>query len=78
MFRSVSFSAMAPLPAAAVEPITEMWTLYAFGTVVIFLRVFCRWRLVGIFNFKPDDYLVLLAWVSNHESIRYPSVQSSC
>lgn len=53
---------MAPLPAAAVEPITEMWTLYAFGTVVIFLRVFCRWRLVGIFNFKPDDYLVLLAW----------------
>ncbi|EKG10584.1 hypothetical protein MPH_12442 [Macrophomina phaseolina MS6] len=53
---------MAPLPAAAVEPITELWTLYSFGTLAIFLRLFCRWRLVGIQNFKPDDFLVVLAW----------------
>lgn len=49
-----------PLLAALIET----WTLYSGGTVIIMARVYCRWRMVGFYNFKPDDYMVIWAWVS--------------
>ncbi|KAK3312087.1 hypothetical protein B0H66DRAFT_505538 [Apodospora peruviana] len=52
--------AISPLEAALIET----WTLYAFGTLVIFARIVCRWRMIGIYNFKPDDYLIVLAWIT--------------
>lgn len=42
----------------------ESWTLYACGCLVIFFRLFARWRVVGFQNFCLDDYLMLLALVS--------------
>ncbi|EKG09755.1 hypothetical protein MPH_13188 [Macrophomina phaseolina MS6] len=48
-----------PLLAALIET----WTLYSGGTVIIMARVYCRWRMVGFYNFKPDDYMVIWAWV---------------
>jgi len=47
-------------PAALIET----WALYTFGSLVILARIVCRWRMIGIYNFKPDDYLIVLAWVS--------------
>lgn len=44
-------------------PLIETWVLYSFGSLVIFARIVCRWRLIGPENFKPDDYLIILAWV---------------
>ncbi|WQF88841.1 hypothetical protein CDEST_13855 [Colletotrichum destructivum] len=42
--------------------IAEIWTLCAIATLLIAARVFCRARLVGVAGFRPDDYLVFLAW----------------
>ncbi|KAK3389589.1 hypothetical protein B0H63DRAFT_463997 [Podospora didyma] len=47
-------------PAALVET----WALYSVGSLVILARIICRWRLVGVYNFKPDDYLIFLAWAT--------------
>ncbi|GME64761.1 hypothetical protein AG0111_0g985 [Neofusicoccum parvum] len=44
--------------------IIETWTLYSFGTLTIAMRIYCRWRMVGIQNFKPDDFLVVPAWMA--------------
>lgn len=41
----------------------EVWTLYAVSVLVIFIRIFARWKMVGIKQFQADDYLVLLAAV---------------
>ena len=41
----------------------EVWTLYAVSVLVIFTRIFARWKMVGFKQFKPDDYLMLLAAV---------------
>lgn len=46
------------------NPLVEMWSLYVIGSLIIFLRVACRWKMVGIQNFKPDDYIIWLSWVS--------------
>jgi hypothetical protein len=42
----------------------ETWTLYAVGSCVIFARIGCRLRIVGLSGFKPDDYLIIFSWVS--------------
>lgn len=45
------------------NPLVEMWTLYVVGSIIIFLRVATRWRMVGFQGFKPDDYLIWFSWV---------------
>jgi hypothetical protein len=49
-------------PAALVET----WTLYAVGSLIIFARIFVRWRTIGISNWQPDDYLIILSWVRSN------------
>ncbi|KAJ9661679.1 hypothetical protein H2198_001855 [Neophaeococcomyces mojaviensis] len=49
---------------ATPEALIEIWTLYAFGSLFIFLRVFSRTKLVGIRGYRLDDYLVWFAWVA--------------
>lgn len=49
--------------------IAEIWTLCAIATLLIAARVFCRARLVGVAGFRPDDYLVFLAWVKKMTDI---------
>lgn len=48
----------------ASEALIETWCLYTVGSLIIFARVGCRWRMVGLANFRPDDYIILLSWVS--------------
>ena len=43
----------------AIEP----WALYAGGSVIIFLRIFTRTKMVGVRGYWFDDYLVIPAWV---------------
>ncbi|KAK0732291.1 hypothetical protein B0H67DRAFT_477717 [Lasiosphaeris hirsuta] len=45
-------------------PLIETWVLYTFGSLVILARIACRWRMIGIANFKPDDYLIIPAWIT--------------
>ncbi|KAI0545784.1 hypothetical protein F4679DRAFT_588113 [Xylaria curta] len=42
----------------------ETWTLYGIGSVTIFARIGCRWRMVGVSGFKPDDYIIFLSWAT--------------
>lgn len=42
----------------------ETWTLYAVGSCVIFARIGCRLRIVGLSGFKPDDYLIIFSWAT--------------
>ena len=44
-------------------PLIETWVLYGAGSLIIFARILCRWRMIGPANFKPDDYLIVPAWV---------------
>ncbi|KAF6807967.1 hypothetical protein CSOJ01_07817 [Colletotrichum sojae] len=47
----------------AIDPnVAEIWSLYAAAIIIIGLRVFCRSRMVGASGFRPDDYLIFLAW----------------
>ncbi|KAK1758741.1 hypothetical protein QBC47DRAFT_457169 [Echria macrotheca] len=46
------------------SPLIETWVLYSVGSLFIFARVVCRWRLIGVENFKADDYLIILAWIT--------------
>ncbi|KAK5651877.1 hypothetical protein OQA88_11536 [Cercophora sp. LCS_1] len=48
------------LPPALIET----WVLYSVGSLIILARIVCRWRLVGLYNFKPDDYLIVCAWMT--------------
>lgn len=44
---------------------TEAWTEYGIGTIVLFLRFFARWRVVGFKGWQGDDYFaigVLIFW----------------
>ncbi len=47
-----------------IEPLIETWALYSVGSFIILMRIISRWRMIGIENFKPDDYLIVPAWVS--------------
>lgn len=49
--------------ALTYNPLVEMWTLYAVGSLLIFLRCATRFRMVGLQGFKPDDYLIWFSWV---------------
>ncbi|KAF2689762.1 hypothetical protein K458DRAFT_427868 [Lentithecium fluviatile CBS 122367] len=42
--------------------IVEIWTLYGIGTCMVFVRAFCRTRLVGLRGYCADDYLIWFAW----------------
>jgi hypothetical protein len=44
---------------------TEAFTLLAIGIVLILLRTYARITTVGFRGLKPDDYIMLLAMVSN-------------
>jgi hypothetical protein len=48
------------------QAIIETWTLFAFGSLAIILRIYTRTRLVGIGGYKIDDYLIFFAWVSGN------------
>jgi hypothetical protein len=52
--------AVSPLEAALIET----WTLFAFGSITIMLRIFCRTRMVGFAGYCGDDYLIFFGWVS--------------
>ncbi len=41
-----------------------LWTLYAFGVLTTALRTYARVKAVGWKRFEPDDYLALVAIVS--------------
>lgn len=47
---------------------TEAFTLLAVAIVIIGLRTVARWIMVGPKNFQPDDYLMLVACVSDDPS----------
>lgn len=51
--------------------VTEAFTLLAIGLVLIALRTYARSTSAGIRNFQIDDYLMLLAGVS--EPFFFPS-----
>ncbi|KAL1966340.1 hypothetical protein VTN77DRAFT_4693 [Rasamsonia byssochlamydoides] len=45
---------------------TEAWTEYAIGVIILFLRIFARWKVVG-FKWQGDDYFtigVLIFWTA--------------
>ena len=44
----------------------EAFSLLGVGVVVVTLRTYTRWTLVGIRQFMLDDYLMLLALVRIH------------
>ncbi|KAI1739186.1 hypothetical protein F4680DRAFT_449290 [Xylaria scruposa] len=52
----------------------ETWTLYSIGSLTIFARIGCRWRMVGVSGFKPDDYIIFLSWVSHCRYV-FPKVK---
>ncbi|WQF85480.1 hypothetical protein CDEST_10494 [Colletotrichum destructivum] len=41
---------------------TEAWTEYGLGVLVILLRIFSRWKIVG-FNWQGDDYFAILCLI---------------
>ncbi|EFQ34150.1 uncharacterized protein GLRG_09294 [Colletotrichum graminicola M1.001] len=41
---------------------TEAWTEYGLGVLVILLRIFSRWKIVG-FNWQGDDYFAVLCLI---------------
>jgi len=45
-------------------PLIETWALYSAGSLIILLRIICRWRMIGVRYFQVDDYLIVVAWVS--------------
>lgn len=45
------------------SPIVETWTLYGAGSLLIFSRSLCRWRMVGFRGFDFDDYFIWFSWV---------------
>ncbi|KAH5016898.1 hypothetical protein HBI81_020770 [Parastagonospora nodorum] len=40
----------------------ETWTLFAVGSIVIMMRIFCRTKMVGFAGYCGDDYLIFFAW----------------
>ncbi|KAF7532848.1 hypothetical protein G7054_g7609 [Neopestalotiopsis clavispora] len=59
MGTETSAASLAKVQAA----VTETWTLYAFGTLAIALRIWSRTRLVGVAEYDVDDYLVWFGWI---------------
>ncbi|OJD34058.1 uncharacterized protein BKCO1_2500010 [Diplodia corticola] len=42
--------------------IVEIYTLYGIGSCLIFARIACRTKLVGVRGWHPDDYIIFLSW----------------
>ena len=42
----------------------EPFTLFSIGMVTILVRIYFRWRTVGVAGFQIDDYLMPLTGVS--------------
>jgi hypothetical protein len=42
----------------------EQWTLLALAIIMIVIRMYVRWSLVGPRDFQLDDYLMPIAGVS--------------
>ncbi|KAI8951154.1 hypothetical protein F4801DRAFT_601457 [Xylaria longipes] len=40
------------------------WALYSTGSLIIFARIGCRWKLVGPSGLKLDDYLIFISWAT--------------
>jgi len=54
----------------------EAWAEYGIGTLVLFLRFFARWKVVGIKGWKGDDvfaFFVLVFWTVRFLLILSPS-----
>ena len=64
MDEAAAAAAAAAQATAYRNALIETWTLYAAGTIFIMMRVFVRTKLVGIRNYRPDDYLVWVAWAA--------------
>lgn len=50
----------------------ETWTELGIGCLFVIIRICARWQIVGIRNFRPDDYLVVLMMVSSDLSLISP------
>ncbi|POS68799.1 hypothetical protein DHEL01_v212807 [Diaporthe helianthi] len=46
----------------AYSPIIETRALYGSGSLLIFSRSLCRWRMVGFRGFDFDDYFIWFSW----------------
>ncbi|KAK0609646.1 hypothetical protein DIS24_g12289 [Lasiodiplodia hormozganensis] len=42
--------------------LVEIYTLYGIGSCMIFARIACRTKLVGVRGWHPDDYIIFLSW----------------
>jgi hypothetical protein len=42
---------------------TEAWIEYAFGVVILLVRIFARYRTVGIRAWQGDDYFAIIALI---------------
>jgi len=40
---------------------TEAWTEYGIGIVIVFSRIFARWKVVGVKNWQGDDYFAIVS-----------------
>ncbi|KAK2785558.1 hypothetical protein FQN53_007643 [Emmonsiellopsis sp. PD_33] len=47
----------------AYNPVAETWGEFSAGSCIIILRLFTRLKMVGIQGLKPDDYLIVFAWL---------------
>lgn len=52
--------------------LVEIYTLYGIGTCMIFARIACRTKLVGVRGWHPDDYIIFLSWVSTAHRFTNP------
>ncbi|RWA05111.1 hypothetical protein EKO27_g9995 [Xylaria grammica] len=48
----------------ASEQLIETWALYSVGSLIIFARIACRWKMIGPRGFRPDDYIIFLSWAT--------------
>ncbi|KAL2371390.1 hypothetical protein RJZ57_004170 [Blastomyces gilchristii] len=55
---------------SAPSPLIETWAEFSAGSCIILLRIFTRLKLVGFRGLKPDDYLIIPAWVSDSSSFK--------
>ncbi|RYP73831.1 hypothetical protein DL771_003409 [Monosporascus sp. 5C6A] len=47
------------MAASLTGQVVEIWFLYLIGALMISARIYCRTKLVGLKNYKLDDYLIL-------------------
>lgn len=47
------------------------WIFLGLASAITLLRMYSRWRTVGFKRFQADDFLVMLALVSDSDGTRY-------